>query len=231
MGIVIKMCGNRSATDLINAADAGADLLGVIFADAWRRVDIDHAREMVAKLRGEASNVPPVVGVFVDQPVEEVNETAETVGLDMVQLHGTEAPDYWEQIERPLIIARRISSELSQEQIEDALGTVAEFTQKNNSLSLIEPHVEGEPGGAGVSLDFGLAERLARRYSFILAGGLGPGNVGEAIQAVRPWGVDVSSGVETDRVKDPGKVGRFVYEARRASTNAVGVHSADGVTR
>ena len=230
MGLVIKMCGNRTATDLINAADAGADLLGIIFADAWRRVSVDHAKEMVATLRGEADNAPTVVGVFVDQPVEEVNETAEQVGLDMVQLHGTEPPAYWEQVERPLIIARRISSTLTPEQVEDELGVVKEFTMQTGSLSLIEPHVEGEPGGAGVSLDFGLAERLARRQSFILAGGLGPGNVGEAIHAVRPWGVDVSSGVETDRVKDPSKVGRFVYEARRASADAIGGHGG-GVAR
>ncbi len=231
MGLAIKMCGNRSATDLINAANAGADLLGIIFADAWRRITVEHATEIVAKLRGEADNVPRVVGVFVDQPVDEVNETAETVGLDMVQLHGTETPEYWEQIERPLIITRRISSSLTAEQVEDELGVVAEFTQRTGSLSLIEPHVEGEPGGAGVSLDFALAERLARRHSFILAGGLGPENVGEAIRAVRPWGVDVSTGVETDRVKDPAKVGRFVYEARRASTDAVGARTADRTTR
>ena len=231
MGLAIKMCGNRSATDLINAADAGADLLGIIFADAWRRITVDHATEIVARLRGEANNVPPVVGVFVDQPPAEVNKTAETVGLDMVQLHGTETPEYWEQIERPLIITRRISSSLTAEQVEDELGLVAEFTQRTGSLSLIEPHVEGEPGGAGVSLDFALAERLARRHSFILAGGLDPDNVGSAIRAVRPWGVDVASGVETDRVKDPAKVGRFVYEARRASTDAVGARTGDRTTR
>ncbi len=231
MGLVIKMCGNRSGTDLVNAANAGADLLGIIFADAWRRVSVDHAREMVATLRDEADNVPPVVGVFVDQPVDEVNATADKVGLDMIQLHGTETPDYWEQMERPLIICRRISSTLTPEQIEDELRVVADFMQRTGSLSLIEPHVEGEPGGAGVSLDFGLAERLARRYSFILAGGLGPDNVGEAIHSVRPWGVDVSSGVETERVKDPSKVGRFVYEARRASTDSVGMRTGGGTAR
>ena len=231
MGLAIKMCGNRSATDLINAADAGADLLGIIFADAWRRITVEHATEIVAKLRGEADNVPPVVGVFVDQPVNEINETARQVGLDMVQLHGTESPEYWEQIERPLIIARRISSALSPDQIENELEIVTRVTNGTDSLCLIEPFVAGEPGGAGVSLDFALAERLARRHSFILAGGLGPENVGEAIRAVRPWGVDVSTGVETDRVKDPAKVGRFVYEARRASTDAVGARTADRTTR
>ncbi len=231
MGLAIKMCGNRSATDLINAADAGADLLGIIFADAWRRIPVDYAREIVSTLRGEADHVPTVVGVFVDQPVNEVNATADEVGLDMIQLHGTETPSYWKQMERPLIICRRISSALTPEQVEDKLGVVAEFTQHTGSLSLIEPHVEGEPGGAGVSLDFALAERLARRYSFILAGGLGPDNVGEAIRSVRPWGVDVSSGVETERVKDPSKVGRFVYEARRASTDSVGARTGGGTTR
>ena len=227
MGLVIKMCGNRSATDLINAADAGADLVGIILADAWRRVPVSHAREMAATLRGEADHAPPVVGVFVDQPIDEVNAAADEAGLDMIQLHGTEPPAYWTQMDKPLIIARRISGALSPEQIEDELGTVAEFAQGSESLCLIEPHVEGEPGGAGVSLDFALAERLARRYSFILAGGLAPGNVADAVRSVRPWGVDVSSGVETDRVKDPSKVGRFVYEARRASTN-VGPERASG---
>ena len=218
MGLVIKLCGNRSSTDLINAANAGADLLGVIFADAWRRVSVQHAREMVSALRGETDHAPPVVGVFVDQPAEEVNRAAAEVGLDMVQLHGTEPPEYWGLIDRPLIIARRMSAGMTADEAEEELSRVAEFMQRAGALSLIEPHVEGEPGGAGVAIDFSLAERLARRYSFILAGGLNPETVAPAIQAVRPWGVDVSSGVETNRVKDPFKVGQFVYQARRAST-------------
>ena len=226
MGLAIKLCGNRSETDLINAANAGADLLGIIFADAWRRVPVDHAKEMVSTLRRDADHTPPVVGVFVDQPADEVNRTAEAVGVDMVQLHGTEQPEYWALIERPLIVARRISSALTPEEAEAELTRVSEFAERHNSLSLIEPHVQGEPGGAGVSLDFDLAERLARRFSFILAGGLDPETVGEAIHLVRPWGVDVSSGVETNRVKDPAKVGRFVYEARRASAQAAGSRTA-----
>ena len=226
MGLAIKLCGNRSATDLINAANAGADLLGIIFADAWRRVAIDDAREMVRAMRGETDHAPPVVGVFADQPADEVNRTADAIGLDMVQLHGTEQPEYWALIERPLIVARRISSALTPEEAEAELTRVSDFAERHNSLSLIEPHVEGEPGGAGVSLSFDLAERLARRFSFILAGGLNPETVGEAIGAVRPWGVDVSSGVETNRVKDPAKVGRFVYEARRASAQAAGARTA-----
>ncbi len=227
MGLVIKMCGNRSATDLINAANAGADLLGIIFADAWRRVSVGHAREMVATLRGEVDDAPLIVGVFVDQPVDEVNSTAGQVGLDMVQLHGMESPEYWERISKPLIVARRISASQTREQVENELAVVGEFMQRTSSLSLIEPHVDGEPGGSGVSLDFSLAEQLAHRYSFILAGGLNPDTVTPVIRTVRPWGVDVSSGVETDRVKDPAKVGRFIYEARRASMEAVNSHSGD----
>ena len=133
MGLAIKMCGNRSATDLINAANAGADLLGIIFADAWRRITVEHATEMVAKLRGEADNVPPVVGVFVDQPVNEVNKTARQVGLDMVQLHGTETPEYWEQIETATChCAAHISRRFHRNRLMHELSrVVTEFAQRD----------------------------------------------------------------------------------------------------
>ena len=217
MNVVVKMCGNRSAQDLIGAAQAGADLLGIIFADAWRRVPVEQAQQMVKELRETIESPPPVVGIFVDQPEEEVNRTADVVGLDMVQLHGEETPEYWTRIEWPLIIARRIPSHLSVEEAAEILSPVVEYVEPRESLSLVEPRVEGAPGGAGVSLGTEMAAGLARRYPFILAGGLTPDSVGEVVRTVRPWGVDVSSGVETDRVKDPEKVGRFIHEARRAA--------------
>jgi phosphoribosylanthranilate isomerase len=217
MKVIIKMCGNRSAADLVNAAEAGADLVGIIFADAWRRVPVEQARDMAGELRERVPSPPPVVGVFVDQPEDEVNRTADVVGLDMVQLHGTEDADYWRRIERPLIVARRIPAQLTLEEASARIAPVLAYTGPRDFICLIEPYVDGLPGGAGVSMQRDLAAGLARRFPFILAGGLTPENVGEAVRAVRPWGVDVSSGVETDRVKDPAKVGRFIHEARRAS--------------
>ena len=201
---------------LAGAAQAGADLLGIIFADAWRRVPVEQAQQMVKELRERIESPPPVVGVFVNQPAEEVNRTAEAVGLDMVQLHGEETPEYWARIEWPLIVARRIPSHLSIEEAAEILSPVVEYVEPRESLSLVEPRVEGAPGGAGVSLGTEMAAGLARRYPFILAGGLTPNSVGDVVRTVRPWGVDVSSGVETDEVKDAAKVRSFVEAVRAA---------------
>ena len=220
MKVIVKVCGNRSAADLAAAAESGADLLGVIFADAWRRVPVETAREMVAEFRGGTDSPPPVVGVFVDQPLEEVNRTADLVGLDFVQLHGTEDREYWERVDRPIVVARRLERGSTYEEAVSVLDPINEYVGRRESLALIEPLVEGQPGGAGVSLDAGLAASLSRRFSFLLAGGLDPENVADVIGAVRPWGVDVSTGVETDRVKDYAKVGRFVNAAKRAAVSA-----------
>lgn len=216
MNVVVKICGNRSAPELIAAAQAGADLVGIIFANARRRVPVEQARQMVEELREKVPDPPQIVGVFVDQPEEEVNRTADFVGLDLVQLHGREGPDYWARIERPLIIARRIGAGLSPETAEQILAPAIAYAEAHDSLCLVEPHVDGAPGGAGVRLATELAQGLAKRYAFLLAGGLTPATVAGVIRAVRPWGVDVSSGVETDGVRDLAKVGRFVHEARRA---------------
>ena len=219
MKVVVKVCGNRSAADLVAAAESGADLLGIIFADAWRRVPVEAARDMVRELRGRLDAPPSVVGVFVDQPVAEVNGTADVVGLDMVQLHGAEDTVYWDQIGKPLVVARRLEQGLSAPEAIDLLGPMTEYVESRDSLALVEPLVEGQPGGAGVSLDTELAAKLARRFPFLLAGGLDPDNVAGIVDTVRPWGIDVSSGVETDRVKDYAKVGRFVHAAKRAAVS------------
>ena len=217
MKIVVKVCGNRSAADLVGAAQAGADLVGIIFADARRRVPVEEARRIVRELRDQITDPPQVVGVFVDQPEEEVNRTADVVGLDMVQLHGKERPDYWACIERPLIIARRISARLALLDANTELSPAASYAEERGYLCLVEPRVDGAPGGAGISLETSLAQALAQRYPFLLAGRLTPDNVADVVRAVRPWGVDVSSGVETSGVKDLANVGRFIHEARRAA--------------
>ena len=221
MKVIVKVCGNRSAADLVAAAESGADLLGVIFADAWRRVPVETARDMVAELRDRTDSPPPVVGVFVDQPLEEVNRTADVVGLDFVQLHGTEDRTYWDQVDHPIVVARRLEQGSTYEEAASVLGPINEYVERRDSLALVEPLVEGQPGGAGVSLDTELAAPLARRYPFLLAGGLDPENISGVIESVRPWGVDVSTGVETDRVKDYAKVGRFVNAAKRAAVSAI----------
>ena len=219
MSVIVKICGNRTVDDLVAAAEAGADLLGIIFADAWRRVPVDAAQEMVAELRRRIDSPPLIVGVFVDQPLNEVTAISDAVGLDMVQLHGDEGPDYWEQLQRPLIVGYRITPGTLLSDAEADLSSTMDYAAAHDSLVLIEPHVRGQLGGAGVGLDLSLAAQLARHHAFLLAGGLDPDNVAQAIRAVHPLGVDVSSGVESDRRKDYRKVGRFIHEARRVANS------------
>tara|TARA_Y100001960_G_scaffold115932_1_gene124191 strand:- start:40 stop:696 length:657 start_codon:yes stop_codon:yes gene_type:complete len=217
MNVIIKMCGNRSLEDLQIATASGADLLGIIFADAWRRISVEKAAEMLGAFRYTEESTPPIVGVFVDQTVVEVNSIAEKLNLDMVQLHGHENKDYWASIERPLIIAKRIPSTATETEIRTTLEPVFEYAEDKKAMALIEPLVEGQPGGTGASMDFKTAKMITQTYPCILAGGLTPENISGVINDVRPWGVDVSSGVETNKKKDPNKIARFIYEARKAN--------------
>jgi phosphoribosylanthranilate isomerase len=143
--------------------------------------------------------------VFVDAPIEAVNETAERVGLTMVQLHGDEPAEYARAVRRPVLRAVRAGDAESAKGWPDGTRLL---------IDAIDPQARG---GTGTRVDWDRAAILARGGEVVLAGGLTPDNVGEAIEKVRPWGVDVSSGVEqAPGVKDPEKVTRFVTNATRA---------------
>lgn len=207
----VKVCGIRDPDAARAAAEAGADAVGFVFAPARRRVTAEEARRL-------GSALPPGVarvGVFVDAPVAEILATARQAGLTHVQLHGAEPPERIEEIPLPVIKAVRLRGpgDLSR------LGAYVRAW-----AVVVEPHVEGQPGGAGVRLDLDLARaarehlrRLGFRGRFILAGGLTPESVAPAVQAVCPDGVDVSSGVETGGQKDPAKIVQFVERAREGA--------------
>jgi phosphoribosylanthranilate isomerase len=186
----IKICGITNAADAKAAVDCGADAVGFIFwPSSPRFVEPEMARSIVAALPASVA----AVGVFVNQPVGHVNDVAARVGLRAVQLHGDEPEAFAAEVSRPVIKAFALKS--------DSVADVARWP-KNVTL-LVDAHDPVRRGGTGTTADWAAAADLARHRRVILAGGLNPENVVEAITRVRPYGIDVSSGVErSPGVKD-----------------------------
>ena len=194
--IKIKICGLKDAATAVAAVEAGADLVGMVFAPSKRQVDINIATEICRAVGSSAEKV----GVFVDSPLEEVNRAVELCGLDMVQLHGGESPEYCRSISCRVIKAFRVRGP-------DVLNHIADYPGVD---LLLDSYLEGQAGGTGRNCNWQVAAWVARKYPVYLAGGLTPANVQQAIIAVRPCGLDVSSGVETNGSKDINKIRRFI---------------------
>jgi len=238
----VKICGLTAPEQAAAAAAAGADFIGLVFAQQSRRhVSVHQARAIIAGLPVPAAILhegaveaaaqprlrwfdhsagylderlrrkrPLVVGVFVDTPASMINAIADRVGLDLVQLSGSEP---WEEalaIRRPVIKAVRVGPGATVQSILDEVevGTA--------SLCLLDADARGVFGGSGRTFDWEIAAGVAEELPLMLAGGLTPANVTLAIRAVRPWAVDVSSGVESGAVKDPQKIEAFIRAIRRA---------------
>lgn len=194
----VKICGITRAEDGLAAAAAGADAIGLVFADSPRRVTIEQARAIVAAL-------PPfikVVGLFVDAPESLVGEVLGQVALDLLQFHGRETPEACRRHGRPYIKAIPMKP---------GVDVVAEVRRYPDAAGvLLDTHHPQLAGGSGQTFDWtrvpaGLGKPL------ILAGGLTPENVTAAIRAVHPYAVDVSSGVEQSKgIKDAAKIAAFI---------------------
>jgi phosphoribosylanthranilate isomerase len=205
----VKVCGITSLEDGLVAAAAGADALGFVFwPKSARVVDVATARRIVQAL-------PPFVtrvGVFVDASREELGCVAEAVGLDLVQLHGQESLADLDGLSRPALKALRVDESF-------AIDEAVRYAERSAGL-LLDAGTAAQPGGTGRTLDWSVARRVRERVGMlVLAGGLTAENVGEAIAAVRPTAVDVSSGVESaPGRKDPAKVEAFLEAVRRAES-------------
>ncbi|MDP3045488.1 MAG: phosphoribosylanthranilate isomerase [Eubacteriales bacterium] len=196
----VKICGLSDRRTALAAADAGADALGFVFAPSQRQVTPEVVREIVRILPETVT----AVGVFMDQPLEYVLDTAAQCNLGAVQLHGSESPDYCREIKLPVIKSFPLSLPY---RVEDPRPF-------NPWAVLLDSAGPGGAGGTGKTLDWQKLRQLDCGLPLILAGGLNPDNVTEAVNTVRPFGVDVSSGVETDRRKDIEKIRAFVLNAR-----------------
>ena len=221
----VKICGVRRLEDARVAAGAGADFIGLVFVPGRpRRVDIPTASAIVsgikAGIKAGGAKSPQLVGLFAGQPLDEVNQTIEACGLDLAQLCGNESLEYCNDTKCQVIKVIHVPTGIPNENGDDALDleTLAErlrsYAEAGNLVTL-DRLVAGIPGGTGESFDWAIAAGLVRGgHSFLLAGGLSPETVGKAVEKVRPWGVDVSTGVETQGVKDPEKIRSFIRNAR-----------------
>ena len=216
-----KICGLRTLEHAAVAADAGASLLGFVFVEGVRRrVSPEHAREVIQALREmRGAACPRIVGLFANQPLREVNRTIEKCGLDLAQLCGDEPPDYWDNVDAWVVRQVKVDEGLGREPaISDALHQIEEVVKRLH-ITLLDKRVSGALGGTGHTFDWTIASEIAKRHPLFLAGGLAPDNVRQAIDTVQPWGVDVSSGVETDGVKDTAKIAAFGNMVRAAVGN------------
>ncbi len=205
MSVKVKICGITNVSDALTAADAGADMLGFVFDDrSPRHVSTRAAAGMVQQL-------PPFivrVGVFVDAPEDLVMRAIGDCGLNLLQFHGNETPEYCAQFGLMSLKAFRVRDA-------DSLRALAGFA---TDAWLLDAYSPDKPGGTGESFDWDLAlEATKIGRPIFLAGGLTPENVAEAVRKVRPYAVDVSSGVEAaPGRKDPAKVRAFIKAAKDA---------------
>jgi len=206
MAVRVKVCGISRLQDLHAACDAGADALGFVFYEkSPRRVSADAAAALLREL-------PPFVqsvGLFVDAEPAFIEAVLQAAPLDLLQFHGDETPADCARFGRPYIKAVRVNRDT------DLLKCAADFEAARGLL--LDAFVPGVPGGTGERFDWGLIQPdLARPV--VLSGGLTPENVAEAVRTVRPWAVDVSSGVEISKgIKDAQRIARFIANAKEAS--------------
>ena len=205
MAVRVKICGITRLQDLRAACDAGADALGFVFySKSPRQVTIATAAALLREL-------PPfvqAVGLFVDAQPAFIESVLQAVPLDLLQFHGDETPADCARFGRPYIKAVRVNRET------DLLKCAADFDAARGLL--LDAYVPGVPGGTGERFDWTLIPPNLPK-PVILSGGLTPDNVAEAVQRVRPWAVDVSSGVEVSKgIKDAHKIAQFIAKAKEA---------------
>ena len=214
----VKICGVRTLEDARVAAEAGADFIGLVFVPGRRRrLEIPDAANIVKEIRQSSPTAPRFVGLFADQPLAEVNQTIAACGLDAAQLCGAESLEYCRQTEAQVIKVLHVPDTVSgDEAVSEFAGRIESYASEGNMITL-DRLVEGLQGGTGQTFDWSVAAGLsALGHRFLLAGGLTPENAAQAVAQVKPWGVDVSSGVETGGVKDPSKIKDFIRAARQS---------------
>jgi phosphoribosylanthranilate isomerase len=205
MSTAVKICGITRIEDALAAARSGAHAIGLVFHPASpRNVTLDQARAIVRAL---PAFVTPV-GLFVDAPVEHVREAIAAVPLQLLQFHGDEPPEYCAAFPLPYIKAVRVTEDVD-------LVQYAHTYREAKGL-LLDAFVAGVHGGTGTAFDWRLIPANLP-LPIVLSGGLTPDNVVEAVRTVRPWAVDVSSGVEAGKgIKDHAKIAAFIAGVRNA---------------
>lgn len=209
-----KICGTRTSEAAIAAAEWGADYLGFILAPSKRQVRIEDVAAIRGCLeewqaQGVARRQPLLTAVVVNLNLPELAAIAGSGAVDVIQLSGDETPEVLDELTVPVVKAVRVDPERGED---EARRTIESWLDRSRPAAgiLLDAWHPSAYGGTGETADWAIAARLAADFPIWLAGGLTPANVAEAIAAVRPFGVDVSSGVETYGVKDPSLIRAFL---------------------
>ncbi|HEY7910159.1 MAG TPA: phosphoribosylanthranilate isomerase [Thermomicrobiales bacterium] len=222
---IVKICGVRRLVDARVAVAAGADIVGFTFWSGTKRyIAPEEAAAVIAALRAEGGPLPLFSGLFVNAEPALIAATVARCGLDLVQLSGDETAEDVERLATPLLMAMRA---LPGEDVESLRERLHALRHAARSLPpgplgqpltpLLDAHVPGQYGGTGQTGDWLVAAALAAEERIMLAGGLKPENIADALRVVQPWGVDVASGVEVagqPGVKDAARIGAFIRAAR-----------------
>ena len=201
--VQVKICGICDLASAQAAVDAGADLLGFHFCDSSRRIAPEEARSIVEAIDPR----PAIVGVFIDEDPVVARQVAELVGLDLLQLHGSEPPGF--DAGRPVMKVLKVRA-----------AEMPDASRWPDPI-MLDSWSPDQRGGTGRTWTWELARDLLSERKVFIAGGLEPGNVGTVVRNYRPYGVDVSSGVESRvRVKDPEKIRAFIQAVRLAEQSS-----------
>lgn len=204
----VKICGLTNLEDARFAAGALADYLGFIFYEkSPRYIEPPKAGAIINWIEG-----PQTTGVFVNQPLDDVNMIIRQTGIDLVQLHGTESPEYCRLVEKPVIKVFHIETESTAEELADEIKPFKDHTK----YFMFDTKTDELWGGTGKTFDWNVLKKLSHNKPFFLSGGLNAGNINHACRLIHPFAVDVNSGVEqAPGVKDYNKLEEFFEEMRR----------------
>jgi len=211
--IKIKICGLKYPEHALAAAEAGADYIGMVFAESRRQITPLQGKIIsgaIASLRQR----PKLVGVFVNENAGTVNRTADYCALDIVQLSGDESMEYCRKIKAPIIKAIHVASADSEDSITKEIERCYQAELCHRPQFLLDTASTSAYGGTGQKFNWRIAEYIAARYEIIVAGGLNCENISEMVKIVNPWGVDVSGGVEARGVKSPELIRKFMQAVR-----------------
>lgn len=201
--MLVKICGIRSTVSAKTAVYNGAGFLGFNFVSrSKRKISPEFAKQIIAEIKGQAK----LVGVFQNQPAAEVNRIANLLDLDYIQLHGEEGPEYIEELMKPVIKAYQLEADF------DVTGLLKNMNNIKAEYYLLDRKKQSQ----GKMLSLRKLAIIAKTHKIFAAGGLTPENVEDVIRQVKPFGVDVASGIESGGVEDVGKIKTFIERARNA---------------
>jgi phosphoribosylanthranilate isomerase len=211
--IRVKICGITEVCQALESAAVGADFVGLVFAESRRQISLEEAVDVSRRVH-QLKKPPEVVGVFVNAPSGRVNYIAEACGLDRVQLSGDETWEYCRLLNKPVVKVIHVAPGDTAGKVTQEIEGGYRRLPRTDLICLLDTRVEGAHGGTGAAFNWQVAKNVVSRYPVIIAGGLNLENVVPLVKDLQPWGVDVSTGVETNGQKDISKIREFIRKAK-----------------